>query len=56
MVADEDIVWISDPEASRGLIGVEQTPRTANVNYQVVFDIVLGLYGIFDENCVAIVW
>ena len=53
MVANKDIIWISDPEASRGLIGVEQTPRTANVNYQVVLDIVLGLYGVFDENCVA---
>jgi len=53
VVANKDIIWISDPEASRGLIGVEQTPRAANVKYQVVFDIVLGLDGVFDENCVA---
>ena len=53
MVVSDDVIGCSDPHGSWGLISVEQTPRTANIDDQVVFDQILGLDGILDEDGVT---
>jgi hypothetical protein len=54
MVANEVVVWMSDPEAGWSLISVQQTPRSLCLDDAVVSDIVPGLNGIFDEDRVAL--
>ena len=53
MVAAEDIVRICDPEASWSLVRVEETPRATDIEDQIVFNQVLSLSCVFDEDCVA---
>ena len=53
MVASNDVIWVRDPDASWGLISVEKTVRFTSVNDQVVFDEILSLNGIFNEDSVA---
>ena len=53
MITANDVVRVRDPDAGRGLIGVEETPGAPHVNNEIVFDQVLSLSGIFNEDCVA---
>jgi len=53
MVIDEDVVWMSDPEASWGLISIQKTPGSLSLNDQIVFDVVVSLNGIFNEDGVT---
>jgi hypothetical protein len=53
MVASENVVRMSDPETSRRLISVEEGPTTLSLNDQVVFNQILGLSSVLNENSVA---
>lgn len=53
VIVPDDVVRVSDPDASRGLIRVEQTPRAANINNQIAFDEVSCLGSILDEDSVS---
>lgn len=53
MITANDVVRVGDPDARRRLISIQETPGTAHIDNQVVLDQVLGLSGVFDENCVA---
>jgi len=53
MVVSEDVVRMSDPETSWGLISVEQRPTSLGLHNQVAFDQVVGFGGIFNENGVT---
>jgi len=53
VVSNEMVVWMSNPESSRGLIGVENTPGSCHRNDQVVFAVVVCLNGIFNEDIMA---
>ena len=53
MVVDEVVVWIGDPEASWGLISVEQAVGSTSIDDQIVLDQVLGLNSILDEDGVT---
>ena len=53
MIPTNDVVWVGDPDAGWGLIGVQETPGASDVNDEIVLDQVLGLSGIFDEDGVA---
>lgn len=53
VVASHDVVGVSDPDASWGLIGVEQTPGTSCVDNQIVLNEILGLSSILNEDSVA---
>lgn len=53
MIASEDVVWVGDPEASRGLIGVEQAPGLPSVDREVAFQIVISLHCILNEESVT---
>lgn len=52
-VVGENIVWVSNPEATWALISVEQTHRLLDLDCQVVVINVLGLCGIFYKESVA---
>ena len=53
MVASNDVIWVSDPDACWALVSVEKTVRFTSVNDQVVLDQIIGLNGIFNEHGVA---
>ena len=53
MIVPNDVIRVSDPNASWRLIGIEKTPRTTNVNNEITLDQILSLSGIFNEDCVA---
>lgn len=53
MVANKNVVWVGNPETSWGLIGVEQTPRAASADDEIVLDDVLRFDSIFNEDVVA---
>ena len=50
MVSNEMVVWMSYPESSRGLISVENTPRSFDRDDQVVFEIVVCLNCVFNKD------
>jgi len=52
VVADEDVVRVSDPETRWGLVCVEQAPRTTRADHQIVHDYVLGFNRVFDKDVV----
>ena len=54
VVFDEVIVRMSDPEAGRRLVGVEQAPAPHCLHDQVLVDVVLGLCGVLDEERVSL--
>ena len=53
MVSYENVVRMGDPEASRGLISVQKTPRSDGLDDKVVNKIIVRLHGIFNEESVA---
>jgi hypothetical protein len=52
-IINEDIVWMSNPEASRSLIRVQKTPRSLCLHNQITFDIVVGFNSIFNKDGVT---
>ena len=50
MVVANDIVRACEPNTCRCLISVEKTPRTAHIDNKIVFDEVLRLCTVFDED------
>ena len=54
MVSNENIVWVSYPEACRSLISVEQAPRSLGLDDQVILDVVVGLNSILNKHSVAL--
>lgn len=52
-IVGENVVWVSNPEATWALVSVEQTHRLLDLNRQVVIVNVLGLSCIFNEEGVA---
>ena len=53
MISSKNIVWMSDPEGSRSLISVEKTPRLFSQYSKIIFDQIVLLYCIFNEESVA---
>ena len=53
VVSHEDVVWVADPERSRGLVCVKQAPRAPRAHHEVLLDDVLGFNGVLQENSVA---
>lgn len=53
MVANKDVVRVRDPETSRSLVGIQQTPRPSRAHNKVVLDDVLGLDCVFNEDVVT---
>lgn len=53
VVIADDVVRVSDPERSRGLVSVQQTPRATHVHNQVALDQVFGLDSILDKDGMA---
>jgi len=52
-IVGENVVWVSNPEATWALVSVEQTHRLLDLDRQVVVINVLGLSCIFNEEGVA---
>jgi len=52
-IVGENVVWMSNPEATWALVSVEQTHRLLDLDRQVVIVNVLRLSGIFNEEGVA---
>jgi hypothetical protein len=52
-IVGENVVWVSNPEATWALVSVEQTHRLLDLDRQVVIVNVLGLSCIFNEEGVA---
>ena len=50
MVIHKVVVWVSDPEASRGLISVKKRPTTLSLHDKVTLNMVLLFNSIFNEN------
>ena len=53
MIVDKIVIWISNPDASWSLIGVEETPRPLGHHDQVSGDIVVSFNAVFDEYVVT---
>lgn len=53
MVPSEYVVWMGDPETSRSLICVKQTPGSLSQYSKIVLQIVLSLSCIFNEERMA---
>jgi hypothetical protein len=53
MVADENVVLISDPEACWSGVSVEECPRCMHLNGNVVVIVIVCLNSILNEECVA---
>ena len=53
MVFNEDVIRMSDPERTRGLIGVEQGPTAFGLDDKVILQSVLGLGSVLNEDGVA---
>ena len=53
MVATDDVIGISDPDAGWSLVSVEKTPRAADINNKIVLDQILSLDSILNEDSVA---
>ena len=53
MVANEDIVRMSNPETSRAVISIKQTPRATSTHNQVVLDNIFGFDCILYEDVVS---
>ena len=49
MVSNKYIVGMGDPEASRCLVSVQQTPRPLSLDDQIVFDVIVSFNSIFNE-------
>lgn len=54
MVSNEMVVWMSNPEPSRSLISVQNTPRSCHRDKQVVLAVVVGLNSILYEDIVTL--
>lgn len=54
MVSYEVVVWISDPETSWCLISVEPTPRPLGLHDQVLFNDIVSLDSVFNEDVMAL--
>jgi hypothetical protein len=54
MVSYKMIVWMSNPETSRSLISVKNTPGSLDGNNQVVPAVVILFNGIFDKDVVTL--
>jgi len=54
MITSENIIWVSNPETGRGLIGIQKAPRLLSPNGQVSFKIVLCFSSIFNEEIVTL--
>lgn len=52
-VSSENIVGMSDPNSSRRLISVEQTPGCSHIDDQVIFYQIVCLSSIFNENSMS---
>jgi len=50
MIVNENITWMSDPEASRSLIGIQKTHRSHSLHDEVIFDVVVGFNSILNED------
>ena len=53
-VSYENVVWMGDPEASWSLISVKERPGSLCLYDEVILDVVVGLNGIFNEDCVSL--
>ena len=53
MVVANDVVGVGDPECSRGLVSIQQTPGATHVHNQVALDQVFGLNRVFDKDGVT---
>ena len=53
MISSQNIVRVCDPETSRCLIRIKKTPRFLCQYSQIMFQIVLGLSCIFNEECMS---
>jgi len=53
MISNEIVVWIGDPEASRSLVSIKQTPRPFGHHDQIAFNMVSPLDTILNEDCVS---
>lgn len=53
VVVNEDVIRMSDPERTRGLIGVEQGPTAFGLDDKVILQSVLGLGSVLNEDGVA---
>lgn len=54
MVISEDIVRVSDPERSWGGISIQETVRSSGEQSQVMFEEVMSLNGIFNEESMTL--
>jgi hypothetical protein len=53
MIIEDMVVWMSDPETSRGLICVQQTPGSLYLHDKISFAIVVCLNSILDKEDVT---
>jgi hypothetical protein len=53
-VLDEVVVWLSNPEAGRGLVSVEAGPAAFDLHNQVTVEVVLLLDSILNEDVVTL--
>jgi len=53
MIINENVVWIGDPETSRGLICVQKTHRPYGFDNEVVLDVIVCFNRIFNEEGMA---
>ena len=54
MVSNEMIIWIGDPKTSWCLISVEPTPRSLGSHYKILFNNVVSLDSIFNEDVMTL--
>ena len=53
VIADKDVVWVGDPEAGWGAVGVEQAERGFDRGNKVMLNSILGLDCILDEHSMS---
>ena len=53
MIATDDVIRVCDPNTGWSLVSVEQTPRAADVDNEIVFNQILCLSGVLNENSVT---
>jgi len=53
MIIEDVVVWMSDPETSRRLICVQQTPGSLDLHDEISFAIVVCLNSILDKEDVT---
>jgi hypothetical protein len=54
MIANENVIRVSYPEAARCRICVKKTPRSLSLHNKIVFDIIVSLNCIFNENSMTL--